>query len=42
MKTDTKINNKHKLLKIRWDYWDNNALTLQWLDIQKISKIKAA
>ncbi len=25
-KADTKINNKHKLLKIRWSYQDDNAL----------------
>ncbi len=42
MKADTKINNKHELLKIRQSYQDDNALNLQWLDIQKRSKIKAA
>ena len=41
MKADTKINNKHELLKIRWSYWDDNALNLQQLDIQKRLKIKA-
>ncbi len=41
MKADIKINNKHELLKIRWSYWDDNALNLQWLEIQKRSKIKA-
>ncbi len=25
MKVDTKINNKHELLKIRRSYWDDNA-----------------
>ncbi len=38
---DTKIDNKHELLKIRQSYWDNNALNSQWLNIQKKSKIKA-
>ncbi len=38
---DTKIDNKHELLKIRQSYWDNNALNSQWLNIQKRSKIKA-
>ncbi len=42
MKADTKINNKHELLKIERSYRDDNALNLQWLDIQKKSKIKAA
>ncbi len=42
IKADTKINNKHKLLKIRWDHRDNNALNSQWLDTQKRLKIKAA
>ncbi len=28
MKVDTKINNKHELLKIRWSYQDDNALNL--------------
>ncbi len=42
MKVDTKINNKHELLKIRRSYWDDNALNLQQLDTQKRSKIKAA
>jgi len=41
MKTDTKIDNKHELLKIRWSYWDDNALNLQQLDTQKRLKIKA-
>ncbi len=40
MKADTKINNKHKLLKIRWSYQDDNALNLQWLNTQKRLKIK--
>ncbi len=26
IKTDTKINNKHELLKIKRSYWDDNAL----------------
>ena len=42
MKADTKIDNKHELLKIRWNYQDDNALNLQWFDIQKRLKIKAA
>ena len=29
IKIDTKINNKHELLKIRWSYQDNNALNSQ-------------
>jgi len=41
MKADTKINNKHELLKIRRSYQDNNALNLQQLDTQKRLKIKA-
>ncbi len=41
MKADIKINNKHKLLKIKWSYQSNNASNLQWLDIQKRLKIKA-
>ena len=41
MKADTKINNKHELLKIRQSYWDDSALNLQQLDTQKRSKIKA-
>ncbi len=41
MKADTKINNKHELLKIRRSYQDNNALNLQWFNIQKRLKIKA-
>ncbi len=41
MKADTKIDNKHELLKIRRSYRDDNALNLQWLDIQKRFKIKA-
>ncbi len=40
MKANIKINNKHELSKIRWSYWDNNALNLQQLDTQKRSKIK--
>ncbi len=28
-------------MKIRRSYWDNSTLNLQWLDIQKRSKIKA-
>jgi len=28
-------------LKIRWSYWDDDALNSQWLDTQKRSKIKA-
>ncbi len=39
-KANTKIDNKHEFLKIRWSYQDNSALNLQWLDIQKRSKIK--
>ena len=27
-KADTKINNKHELLKIRQSYWDDSALNL--------------
>ena len=27
-KVDTKVNNEHELLKIRWSYWDNNASNL--------------
>ena len=42
IKADTKINNKHELLKIRWSYWDDNALNLQQLNIQKRFKIKVA
>ncbi len=42
IKADTKINNKHELLKIRWDYWDDNALNLQQFNTQKRLKIKAA
>ncbi len=41
MKADTKVNNEHELSKIRWSYWDDNALNLQWLDTQKKLKIKA-
>ena len=40
-KADTKVNNEHELLKIRWSYWDNNMLNLQQLDTQKRLKIKA-
>jgi len=32
MKADTKINNKHELLKIRQSYQDNSALNSQQLD----------
>jgi len=32
MKADTKINNKHELLKIKQSYQDDNALNLQRLD----------
>ncbi len=42
MKADIKINNKHEFLKIERSYWDDNASNLQWLDIQKRLKIKAA
>ncbi len=28
MKTNTKVNNEHELLKIRWNYWDDDALNL--------------
>ena len=41
MKADTKIDNKHELLKIRQSYWDDSASNLQWFDIQKRLKIKA-
>ncbi len=41
MKADTKVDNKHELLKIRWSYQDDNVLNLQQLDIQKRLKIKA-
>jgi len=41
MKADTKIDNKHELLKIRRSYQDNNASNLQQFDIQKRLKIKA-
>ncbi len=41
MKADTKIDNKHELLKIKRSYQDDNALNLQQLDIQKRLKIKA-
>ncbi len=40
MKVDTKINNKHKLSKIERSYWDDSALNLQQLNIQKKLKIK--
>ena len=40
MKVNTKVNNEHELSKIRWSYWNNNALNLQQLDIQKKLKIK--
>ncbi len=39
-KADTKVNNEHELSKIRWSYWDDDALNLQRLDIQKRLKIK--
>ncbi len=42
IKADIKIDNKHELLKIRWSYWNDNALNSQQLDTQKRSKIKAA
>jgi len=41
MKVDTKIDNKHELLKIERSYQDNNASNLQQLDTQKRLKIKA-
>ncbi len=41
MKVDTKLDNEHELLKIRWSYWDNDALNSQRLDTQKKLKIKA-
>ncbi len=41
MKADIKVDNEHELSKIRWSYWNDNALNLQQLDIQKKSKIKA-
>ncbi len=41
MKADTKINNKHELLKIERSYWDDSALNSQRLDTQKRLKIKA-
>jgi len=41
MKADTKINNKHELLKIERSYQNNSALNLQQLDTQKRLKIKA-
>jgi len=41
-KADTKIDNKHELLKIRRSYWDDSVLNLQQLDTQKRLKIKAA
>ncbi len=40
-KADTKIDNKHELLKVRRSYQDDSALNSQQLDIQKRSKIKA-
>ncbi len=40
MKVDTKVDNEHELLKIRWSYWDDDALNLQQLNIQKRLKIK--
>ncbi len=42
MKADTKINNKHEFLKIRWSYQSNDTLNLQQLDIKKRLKIKTA
>ncbi len=41
MKVDTKVNNEHELLKIRWSYWDDDALNSQQLDTQKRLLIKA-
>jgi len=41
MKADTKIDNKHELLKIERSYQSNSALNLQRLDTQKRLKIKA-
>ncbi len=41
MKADIKVNNEHEFLKIRWSYWDDNALNSQRLNIQKKLKIKA-
>ncbi len=40
-KADTKVDNEHELFKIRWSYWDDDALNSQQLDIQKRLKIKA-
>ncbi len=40
MKVDIKVDNEHKLLKIRWSYWDDDVLNLQRLDTQKRLKIK--
>ena len=42
IKADTKVDNEHELLKIRWSYWNDDASNSQRLDIQKRSKIKAA
>jgi len=42
MKADTKVDNKHELSKIRWSYWDDDVLNLQWLDTQKRLKVKVA
>ncbi len=41
-KVDIKVDNEHEFSKIRWSYWDDNALNLQQLDTQKKLKIKAA
>ena len=41
MKADTKIDNKHELLKIERSYWDDSALNSQRLDTQKRLNIKA-
>jgi len=42
MKADTKVDNEHELSKIRWSYWDDDVLNLQWLDTQKRLKVKVA
>ncbi len=31
-KADIKVDNEHELLKIRWSYWNNDALNLQQLN----------
>jgi len=41
MKADTKIDNKHELLKIRRSYQNDSASNSQQLDTQKRLKIKA-